>query len=241
MVALQRRWGLGALFQGRAALKPARAVPPIPTGFAGLDRRLGGGLPRGTLTEITGRPTSGMTTLALKVMAQAQQQGAGLAYIDLPGTFDPDYADRCGVDVGPNALLLARPQIHTDALAISHGLVKSKSLGLVVVSFATDPLADPAQQPALAAWLRRLINPVAKCPCALLFLIPLSNRSPKDSYSFAAFAGVRLALDKALWIYRHGDIRGYQARVKILKNSAGQTGQTQIKILFNGTVRGDGT
>ena len=105
--AIRRRWGPDAVRQASAQ----RAAEPacLPTGFAALDRALAlGGIPRGRITELVGAPTSGMTTLALTLIARAQQQGSQPVFIDLDHALDPAYAARCGVEVGP--LLLARPR-----------------------------------------------------------------------------------------------------------------------------------
>ena len=114
VAAIQQRWGTQALRRwGEAPAyrqgQAARAVeaPHIPTGFPALDQALGiGGIPRGRITEMMGAPTSGMATLALKVIASAQSRRDMAAYVDLGYTFDPDYAARCGVT--PDKLLLVR-------------------------------------------------------------------------------------------------------------------------------------
>jgi recombination protein RecA len=96
VAVIQQRWGQRALRRGPT---PAPVQRAIPTGFAGLDSILdgSGGIPRGRISELLGAPTSGMVTLALKVMAQAQANGDMVAYIDLGHTFDPDYAAAVGL------------------------------------------------------------------------------------------------------------------------------------------------
>src|SRR5258708_4681523 len=95
---IQQRWGPDIL---RVFGKPdaATEVPHIATGFAALDRALGiGGVPRGHITEILGAPTSGMSTLAFRIVANAHAAGDMAVYVDPGKTFDADYAVRCGID-----------------------------------------------------------------------------------------------------------------------------------------------
>lgn len=100
VTAIQRRFGPKALQRGEQALHPAVALPHISTSFPNLDETLDGigGIPYGRITEILAAPTSGMTTLALKILAQAQEAGDLAIYVDLGQNFDPDYAARCGVN-----------------------------------------------------------------------------------------------------------------------------------------------
>src|SRR5262245_57015953 len=106
ITAVQRRWGTRALRLLRAATE--EVIPVVPTGFHDLDSALRiGGVPRGRITELLGTPTSGMTTIALTLIAQAQAQGDLASYIDLSKTFDAEYAALVGVDLA--ALLLIRP------------------------------------------------------------------------------------------------------------------------------------
>jgi recombination protein RecA len=129
IAAIQRRWGVHALRCGGQA--PAGALPALPSGFPALDAALGiGGLPRGRLTELLGAATSGKTTIALHALAAAQARGERVGYLDLPATFDPEYAAWCGVDLP--ALLLIRPQTPPDALDLLPPLVAS-GLGMLLV------------------------------------------------------------------------------------------------------------
>ena len=118
MAALQLRWGQKALQPGDQAFPPTAEVSPISTSFPSLDRALDGigGIPRRRLTEILGAPTSGMATLALKIIATAQAEGNLAVYIDLGATFDPDYAARC-LEKGCRMLTLAN-----ETLALRRGV-----------------------------------------------------------------------------------------------------------------------
>ncbi len=115
----------------------AEPIPCVSTTFPDLDAALGGGLPRGRVSEIVGLATSGKVTLAAKVLAAAQQnQDALVAWLDLGRTCDPDYLHRCGVDL--DRLLVVHPQDGADALAITLHLVESNTLAVLVF----DSLAD---------------------------------------------------------------------------------------------------
>lgn len=112
---IQQRYGLKAI----RPLKQTAAEPilHLPTGFPDLDAALGiGGLPHGRITELIGMPTSGMSTLALKVIASVQGQGGTAVYLDVPHTFDPDYAHRCGVNL--RQMMLVHPYNGKQAIAM---------------------------------------------------------------------------------------------------------------------------
>ncbi|MCG3212642.1 MAG: Protein RecA [Anaerolineae bacterium] len=237
VAAIRQRWGQGAVRRGL----PPSATTAIPTGFAALDAVLDGcgGIPRARLTELLGAPTSGMTTIALKVMAQAQHLGDTAAYLDLTHTFDPDYAARCEVNL--NRLLLVRPHHGVEALAITDQLLRQRSAGFIVV----EPLLD---QPLPPAALSQLSGPLAQSAAALLFLTPLrwggawSTANYPPGLPLPQLASLRLELKKERWLERGRDVRGYEAKVLVLKNKLGRAGQqATIAITFNGTVRGDAT
>ena len=244
--AIQRRWGLRAL---RRLGQDARAtpVPHVSTGFASLDDILGiGGIPRGRITEMLAAPTSGMTTIALKVLANAQARGDMAAYVDLSYTFDPDYAARCGVH--PSRLLLVRPHHGGEALEIFYRLIASRGIGVLVFDSVSQLMAESQGAQALSAALRQLTNVVAQSPCAAIFLTPLhfGDASSMDNYpsgfALPQYAAVRLLIEKEEWIQKRRDIGGYQARVTVLKNKLGPSGKTaSIAITFNGVVDGNGT
>jgi recombination protein RecA len=242
IATIQRKWGLKALRQLDRVEVTAK-IPHVPTGFPTLDKALGiGGIPRSRMTEILGVPTSGMTTLAMKIMASAQAEGDTAAYIDLSRTFDADYAHRCEVDL--SKLVLVRPHSGNDALAITQDLIASRGVGILIFDAASDLLADVQGQQLMATRLRQLIGLLAKSPCALIFLTLLEAYHPPtdDSYALAHYATLRLFIEKERWITKRRDVRGYRAQVFVAKNKLGAGGQrATIAITFNGTVRGDGT
>jgi len=248
VAAIQARWGQRALQPGTLAFAAGESMPVISTSFPRLDRALDGcgGIPRGRITEILGMPTSGVITLALKIVATAQAQGNLVAYVDLGGTFDPDYAVRCEVSL--SHLLLIRPTTGIEGLEIAHTLIASRGIGGLVFDSTAHLFNDPHGAQALATTLRQFPAALSTSPCALIFLTPLQfgHAMSVDNYpsGFALphYAAVRMLLKKEKWLKRGRDVRGYQAQVQILKNKLGQAGrQAKISITFNGVVRGDGT
>lgn len=249
VAAIQQRWGTRALRPGRQVQQAQAAVPHIATGFAALDAALAGigGIPRGRISELLGAPTSGMTTVALKIVAQAQAGGDTAAYLDLSGTFDPDYAARCEIDL--NRLLLVRPRSGAEALAIALELAASRAVGPLIFDATTALLAGPpAEGPRLAASLAQLPASLNRSPGAAIFLTPLRHGGPLSpahyppGFALPNLASLRLALSKERWLRRGEDVRGYEAQVRVLKNKLGPAGQqARLAIIFNGTVRGDGT
>lgn len=111
--AIHRRWGSEVLRPLAGLASPSVCIP---TGYSDLDRVINGGIPCGQITELSGAPTCGVTTLALKVVAQAQLRGRLGVYIDLARSFDPGYAVHCGVQL--EGLLIARPEDPAGALDI---------------------------------------------------------------------------------------------------------------------------
>ena len=240
--AIQRRWGLKALRRWSEADTKTK-IPCVSTSFEKLDEALGiGGIARGRITEIIGRSTSGMTTLALKIGSNAQKNhGDTVVYVDLSHTFDPDYAARCGVSM--ERLYIARPDTGKEALEIVETIVSSSGAGILVFD-STHYLREHSrtrQGPSTA--LRRLNSVLVKSPCALIFLTstPLNNpSSPEDYTVLDSYATVRLLLERERWLERQGEIRGYRTQVTVLKNKLGPAGQrASIPIICDGTVQGD--
>jgi len=187
-------------------------------------------LPRGRISEITGPATSGKVTLAAKVLAAAQRERDALvAWLDLGRTCDPDYLDRCGLDL--DRLLIVHPEDGADALAIALHLVESNTLAALVVDGLADLLSG------VDGMLERLATVVMQPQTAVLFLTEPYARSR----TLAHVATVRLAIHREHWITRDGDVRGYEGAVEVLKHKLGRAGAlVPIRITFNGTVRGDG-
>ena len=232
IATLQDRWGSKAI--GRLPAGRTKAIPHIPTGFPALDEALViGGLPRGRISEISGIPSSGMATIALKITASAQAQKSMAIYIDLAKNFDPDYAARCGLAL--EQLVLVHPYDILQALAIAQDFVLGEEGNLLVFDAPFNLLVEPRPAQALTTTLGQLISPLSRTQCLLLFLNSLpANSSPARAndpvnVALAHFATVRLFIQRERWVYHQGDIGGYQAQVLIVKNKLGPAGQ-QISI-----------
>lgn len=221
---------------------PAEHTPPVPrrpTSFAALDAALGGGLPQGRISEISGATTSGKLTLAAKTIAAAQRldRDALAGWLDPPATCDPDYLHRCGVVL--DRLLVARPATVADALAMLLHLVASRSLAALVCDW-TPPAGAAftrADEAALAGALAQLNRQLTDIPTAVIFL----TESAGQSAALAHAAAVRISLQREEWLLAAGDVRGYAGQAEITKNRLGPAGaRVPIRIEFNGTVRGAG-
>jgi recombination protein RecA len=239
---IQRRFGSRSLVRGQlpTADNAETSIPHISTGFLELDRALGfGGLPRGRVSELVGLATSGKTTLALKFLAQAQKEGGQVGYIDQARYFDPDYAYRCGLDL--SHLLVGAPYDLQEALAMTEALARSDSLSALIFDVLDVFWTDPEAMRYLMALLDRLTAPLARSGMVLLFLHAVSAESSSALSALTHYAVVRLQIMRERWLHHHGDVRGYEARVEVLKNRFGPAGRSvTLEIQFNGTVRGHG-
>ena len=247
VTTLQERYGLRAI--GRAG--HPTASPVIPTAFPVLDEALGiGGLPRGRITEIVSIPTAGAATLALKATVNAQAEDGAAVYMDLTRTFDPDYAHRCGVD--PHNLMLVHPYNTQQGIAMLPDFIANGGFDLLVFDMPLHPLLEPDRQQQLSSALGRLLAPLNRSDCVLLFVTSLppdsdpsrGNNPLPDAYprhlALPHYASLRLLIRRARWLYQREDVRGYEADVLLLKNRLGRAGgEVRIAITFNGTVRGD--
>jgi hypothetical protein len=213
---LRVRWGEVTLQQPDA----------LPTGFAALDRALGtGGVPRGHLTLLQGVPTSGAGTLALKIAAGATRRGEEAAYLDLAGTFDPDYAARCGVNLAH--LVVVQPDSLPAAVEALTFLVQATAVAIL------DPALLPGGGYPDQAALRRLLAVLHSSSCTLIVL----ERDGADLFS--SQAALRLEITREGWLRRRRDVHGY--RVQVVRNRFGPPGQVvRLTIGFGGVVRGDG-
>jgi recombination protein RecA len=237
VATIQRRYGPQALIKGKNA---KTTVPHIPTGFSRLDRALGiGGLPQGKICELVGPATSGKTTLALKFLAQAQANGSQVGYIDQALYFDPDYAYRCHLDL--SRLLVGTTHDLHKALAMTEALATSGGLTALVFDVLDFFWTDPGTAPSLEATLNRLPLYLARSGLTLLVLHESPDGNSPALSALAHHATVRLKVNREMWLKRHDDIRGYKARVEILKNRLGPAGRAvSLTIKFNGTVHGNG-
>lgn len=241
VATIHRRYGPWALVKGKPAKAAhSTAVPHIPTGFPALDRALGiGGLPKGKVCELVGPATSGKTTLALKFLVQAQAGRGQVGYIDQALYFDPDYAYRCDLDL--SRLLVGTTHDLQEALAATEALARSGGLSALVFDALDFVWTDPEAASHLAAILNRLPAALARSGTTFLVLHESATGNSPALSALAHHAAVRLQVVRERWLRHHDDIRGYEARVEVLKNRLGPAGRAvNIAIEFNGTVRGNG-
>jgi recombination protein RecA len=237
--AIQGKWGAQALQKGARPGPGRKPVPSLPTGLAALDHILAiGGLPLGHICELIGQPTSGKRTLALHMLAHAQQRQPCL-YIDLARTFDPGYAAACRVNL--SRLAIATPANPSQALDLACDLVAGGRFGLLVFDSTDELLGEALPAGAAAAALRRLRQALLDQPTALLFLTtPCAGAvdSPENyppGFTLPQAAAVRLAVQRARWQRDGARITGYSARVTVLRHRWAAPGQeTTLHVTFNG-------
>jgi len=228
LVGIQRRWGNKAI--GLARNQPV-VIPHLSTGFSNLDDALGtGGIPRGRISEIIGVPTSGMATMALKMIANAQSRRGTAVYMDLEQTFDPDYADYYGVNL--HQMILVHPYNLQQALAMLPDFIVNGGMDILVFDVPLRLQAESQTMQFLSTTLGRLIAPLSKTECVLLFLTTLLPGTAPTLTAYPRYATLpnyattRLFIEKARWLYKRQDVSGYEAQVLIVKNKLGPAGQT---------------
>lgn len=213
-------------------------IEGIPTGSLGLDMALGiGGLPRGRIVEIYGPESSGKTTLALSVIAQAQKNGGTCAFIDAEHALDPSYAKKIGVDI--ENLLISQPDAGEQALEITDTLVRSGAIDVLIVDSvaALVPKAElegemgdshmGLQARLMSQALRKLTSTIARSNTLVIFINQIRMKigvmfgNPETTTGGNAlkfYASVRIDIRGIGKIKDKEDIIGSQTRVKIVKN-----------------------
>jgi recombination protein RecA len=186
-----------------------------------------------------GPATSGKTTLALKFLVQAQVGGGHVAYVDQALYFDPDYAHRCGLDL--SRLAVSRTHDMQEALAAAEALARSGALSALVFDALEFVWTDLSTASYLAATLNRLTPFLIRSGTIFLVLHESCEAHSPALSALSHCAAVRLKVVRERWLHHYQDVRGYEARVEVLKNKLGPAGRTAaIAIEFNGTVRGSG-
>lgn len=225
---LHQRWGDSILKSGQTF----KARPPLEvvTGFPALDQILRGGFSAGQTIELLGRPTSGMTTLAYKILSHAQSVDSYGLYIDLDSTFDPDYATRCGVAL--ERLYVARPETDIYALTITQDLLVSGSISTIVLDLGEN-------QPGTDS-LQHLTHTLNRSGGLVLLLQTLTARqTPSQVKVTARPTTTRLLVERKTWLERHSDICGYRSCVTLLKHRTATGQQVTIEIDFDEIVIGE--
>ena len=216
----------------------AMNVEAIPTGALSLDIALGiGGIPRGRIIEVFGPESSGKTTLALHVIAEAQKMGGVAAFIDAEHALDPVYAKHLGVDI--DNLIVSQPDTGEQALEIAEALVRSGALDIIVVDSvaALVPKAEidgdmgdahvGLQARLMSQALRKLAGVINKSKCVIVFINQLREKvgvmfgNPETTPGGRAlkfYASVRLDIRRIEAIKQEGEVVGNRTRVKVVKN-----------------------
>ena len=236
LAQIDKTFGKGSIM--RLGANDKVDIESISTGSLGLDIALGiGGLPKGRVVEIYGPESSGKTTLALQVAAEAQKKGGVCAFIDAEHALDPGYARKLGVKI--EELLISQPDTGEQALEIADTLVRSGAVDVLVIDSvaALTPKAElegdmgdslPGLQARLMSQaLRKLTGSIAKSGCMVIFINQIRMKigvmfgNPETTTGGNAlkfYASVRLDIRRIGQIKAQEEVVGNQTRVKVVKN-----------------------
>ena len=236
LAQIERQFGKGSII--RLGQREGLDIPAIPSGSLALDQAVGvGGFPRGRVVEIYGPESSGKTTLALSVVAQAQKRGGEAAFIDAEHALDAEYAQKIGVDI--DNLLVSQPDYGEQALEIAEMLVRSGAVDVVVVDSvaALVPRAELEGEMGdthvglharlMSQAMRKLTAIVAKSKTCLIFINQIRMKigvmfgSPETTTGGRAlkfYSSVRFDIRRIAAIKDGDQVVGARARVKVVKN-----------------------
>lgn len=234
---IEKQFGRGSLMKlGEVSSK--MSVASIPTGSLSLDLALGvGGMPRGRVVEIVGAESSGKSTLAQHILAEAQRLGGKAAYIDAEHALDPSYAERCGVNI--QELYISQPGFAEEALEITEALVRSGAIDVVVVDSVAalvpraeleGDMGDPQmglQARLMSQALRKLTAAIGRSKTCAIFINQLREKvgvvfgNPETTPGGKAlkfYSSVRIDLRRLETIKQANEPIGNRVRAKVVKN-----------------------
>ena len=236
MAQIERTYGKGSIM--RLGENTGIVVEAIPTGSLSLDLALGiGGVPKGRIVEIYGPESSGKTTLALHIVAEAQKRGGEVAFIDAEHALDPGYARALGVDI--DSMLISQPDTGEQGLEICEALVRSGAIDVVVVDSvaALTPRAEIEGDMGdshvgllarlMSQALRKLAGSIAKTNCIVIFINQLREKvgvvygNPEVTTGGRAlkfYSSVRIDVRRTESLKNGSEIIGNRTRARVVKN-----------------------